>query len=178
MKASIKNIVLPDAPAPTRAAYKKPVVGTMSRHMQVVEIPSAYNPKPAPIPKPRPKCKAAPKPKKTRGAGKREVHQNPRFWTEEKVERVIEMYEAGATLQEIGNVYGKPWTAVRNLITRLSNKGLLVRHQLRRYTPEDIDRIRELRAEGRTFGEIGDIMGRSYSAVYGAYVQAERKKKC
>jgi hypothetical protein len=177
LKASIKNIVLPDAPAPTRAVYKKPVVGTMSRHMQVVEIPSAYNPKPAPIPKPKPKRKAYPKPQKTRGMGKREVHREPKFWTEDKVQRVIEMYENGATLQEIGNVYGKPWGAVRSLITRLADKGLIKRRHWEHYTEEDIDRMRELRADGRTYAEIGDIMGRTPSAVFNALKRADRGEK-
>lgn len=169
---------LPCAPfPPTKATYKKPVVGDMSRHLQVVEIPSAYNPKPAPIPKPRPKRKAYPKPPKTRGMGKREVHREPKFWTEEKVERVIEMYENGATLQEIGNQFGKPWGAIRSLITRLSDKGLIERHHAERYTKEDIERIRELKAAGKTYAEIGDIMGRTSSAVFNALKRADRGKE-
>ena len=166
---------LPCAPfPPTKATYKKPVVGD-GKYIKV--LPSEYCPKPAPIPKPRPKCKTAPKPKKTRGAGKREVYQNPRFWTEEKVERVIEMYEAGATLQEIGNVYGKPWTSVRNLITRLSDKGLIERHHAEHYTDEDIERIRELKTAGKTYAEIGDIMGRTPSAVFNVLKRADGGKK-
>lgn len=169
---------LPCAPfPPTKATYKKPVVGDMSRHLQVVEIPSAYNPKPAPIPKPRPKRKAYPKPPKTRGMGKRKVHREPKFWTEDKVERVIEMYENGATLQEIGNQFGKPWGAIRSLITRLSDKGLIERHHAERYTKEDIERIRELKAAGKTYAEIGDIMGRTSSAVFNALKRADRGKE-
>ena len=177
MKASIKNIVLPDAPAPTKAAYKKPVVGTMSRHMRVVEVPSVYAPKPAPIQKPGPKRKAYPKPPKTRGMGKREVHREPKFWTEEKVEKVIEMYDNGATLQEIGNRFGKPGTSVRNLISRLSDKGLIERHHAEHYTDEDIDRMRELREAGKTYAEIGDIMGRTPAAVFNVLKRADRGKR-
>jgi len=169
---------LPCAPfPPTKATYKKPVVGDTFKHMRVVEVPSAYNPKPAPIPKPRPKRKAYPKPPKSRGMGKREVHQKSRFWTDDKVERVIEMYENGATLQEIGNVYGKPWGAIRSLITRLSDKGLIERHHAERYTEEDIERIRELKAAGKTYAEIGDIMGRTSSAVFNALKRADRGEK-
>lgn len=164
---------LPCAPfPPTKAVYKKPVIGE-GKYIKV--LPSVYKPKPAPIPKPRPKCKAAPKPKKTRGAGKMEAHQNPMFWTEEKVERVIEMYENGATLQEIGNVYGKPWTSVRNLISRLSDKGLIERHHAEHYTDEDIERMQELKGAGKTYAEIGDIMGRTPSAVFNALKRARRE---
>lgn len=146
--------------------------------MRVVEVPSAYAPKPAPIPKPGPKLKAYPKPQKSRGMGKREVHREPKFWTEDKVQRVIEMYEAGKTLQEIGNVYGKPGTSVRNLITRLSDKGLIERHHVEHYTDEDIDRMRELREAGKTYAEIGDIMGRSPDAVFNVLKRARREGKC
>jgi transcriptional regulator len=169
---------LPCAPfPPTKATYKKPVVGDTFKHMRVVEVPSAYNPKPAPIPKPRPKLKAYPKPPKTRGMGKREVHREPKFWTEEKVEKVIEMYENGATLQEIGNRFGKPGTSVRNLITRLSDKGLIERHHVEHYTDEDIDRMRELREAGKTYAEIGDIMGRTPAAVFNVLKRADRGKR-
>ncbi|MBQ2299569.1 MAG: sigma-70 region 4 domain-containing protein [Bacteroidaceae bacterium] len=107
--------------------------------------------------------------------GKREVHQKSRFWTDDKIERVIEMYEAGATLQEIGNVYGKPWTSVRNLISRLSDKGLIERHHAEHYTDEDIERIRELKTAGKTYAEIGDIMGRTSNAVFNALKRARRE---
>ena len=166
---------LPDAPAPTRAVYKKPVVGTYAPGMRVIEIPSTYNPKPAPKPKPRPKRKAYPKPPKTRGMGKREVHREPKFWTEDKVQRVIEMYENGATLQEIGNRFGKPWTSVRNLISRLSDKGLIERHHAEHYTEEDIERMRALKDAGKTYAEIGDIMGRAPSAIFNALKRARRE---
>lgn len=169
---------LPCAPfPPTKATYKKPVVGDTFKHMRVVEVPSAYAPKPAPIPKPRLKLKADPKPQKSRGMGKREVHREPKFWTDEKVKKVIEMYENGATLQEIGNRYGKPWTSVRSLITRLADKGLINRRHWEHYTDEDIDRMRELKAAGKTYAEIGDIMGRTPSAIFNALKRADRGKE-
>ena len=146
---------LPDAPAPTKAAYKKPVIGE-GKYIKV--LPSVYKPKPAPIPKRKPK----PKKKLARGY-KREVHQKSRFWTDDKIERVIEMYEAGKTLQEIGNVYGKPGTSVRNLITRLSDNGLIERHHAEHYTDEDIERIRELKTAG--------------SAVFNVLKRADRGKR-
>ena len=177
MKSSMKlKRYLPKSPfPPTKATYKKPVVGDTFKHMRVVEVPSVYAPKPAPIPKPRPKLKAYPKPPKTRGMGKREVHREPKFWTEEKVEKVIEMYEAGATLQEIGNVYGKPWGAARSLITRLADKGRIKRRHWEHYTEEDIERMRELREAGKTYAEIGDIMGRTPSAIFNSLKRARRE---
>lgn len=175
MRNSMKIIrKLPPANEPTRAAYKKPVIGE-GKYIKV--LPSVYKPKPAPIPKPRPKLKAYPKPQKSRGMGKREVHREPKFWTEDKVQRVIEMYEAGKTLQEIGNVYGKPGTSVRNLISRLSDKGLIERHHAEHYTEEDIDRMRELKAAGKTYAEIGDIMGRTPSAIFNALKRARMEGK-
>ena len=46
---------LPDAPEPTKAAYKKPVIGE-GKYIKV--LPSVYKPKPAPIPKRQPKSSA------------------------------------------------------------------------------------------------------------------------
>ena len=166
---------LPCAPfPPTKAVYKKPVIGE-GKYIKV--LPSVYKPKPAPIPKPRPKLKAYPKPPKSRGMGKREVHQKSRFWTDDKVQRVIEMYEAGATLQEIGNQFGKPGTSVRNLISRLSDKGLIERHHAEHYTEEDIEKMRALKDAGKTYAEIGDIMGRTSSAIFNALKRARREEK-
>ena len=87
------------------------------------------------------------------------------------------MYEAGKTLQEIGNVYGKPWTSVRNLISRLSDKGLIERHHAEHYTDEDIERIRELKTAGKTYAEIGDIMGRTPAAVFNVLKRADRGER-
>ena len=65
MKASIKNTNLPYRGEPTKAVYKKPVVGDVSKYLRV-ELPCQYNPRPAPITKPRKPVKKAvpPKPRK------------------------------------------------------------------------------------------------------------------
>ena len=96
--------MLPDAPAPTKAAYKKPVIYNNSKHMRVVELPCQYKPKPAPIPQRTPKTK--PKKKLARGY-KREVHQQPRFWTAEREQELAELYQEGTTIDQIAIYFDK-----------------------------------------------------------------------
>jgi phosphoglycolate phosphatase len=44
-------------------------------------------------------------------------------------------------------------------------------------TPEIIDRMRELREAGKTYAEIGDIMGRTPAAVFNVLKRADRGKR-
>ena len=158
MKASIKNIVLPDAPAPTKAAYKKPVIYNNSKHMRVVELPCQYKPKPAPIPKRTPK----PKPKKKLARGyKREVHQQPRFWTAEREQELAELYQEGTTIDQIAIYFDKAQSVISKRIEDMIDRGVIKRRRpLNAWPQEDLDLMYEMRMQGKTFGEIADRLGR------------------
>ena len=162
MKALIKNIVLPDAPAPTKAAYKKPVIYNNSKHMRVVELPCQYKPKPAPIPKRTPK----PKPKKKLARGyKREVHQQPRFWTAEREQELAELYQEGTTIDQIAIYFDKAQSVISKRIEDMIDRGVIKRRRpLNAWPQEDLDLMYEMRMQGKTFGEIADRLGRSYKA--------------
>lgn len=162
MKASIKNIVLPDAPAPTKAAYKKPVIGE-GKYIKV--LPSEYRPKPAPIPKPRKPVKKVKEKKE-----KKPAERPPRYWTEEKNQRLIELYTSGMKINDIAWEMGVSRGSVVGAVTRLANKGRLEgRRSLIIWTDEDLMRMKELRDKGKTFGEIADAMGRSQKGVAEQY---------
>ena len=157
MKASIKNIVLPDAPAPTKAAYKKPVIGE-GKYIKV--LPSVYKPKPAPIPKRKPK----PKKKPARGY-KREVHQPPRFWTAEREQELAELYQEGTTIDQIAIYFDKAQSVISKRIEDMIDRGVMKRRRpLNAWPQEDLDLMYEMRMQGKTFGEIADRLGRSYKA--------------
>ena len=162
MKASIKNIVLPDAPAPTRAVYKKPVVGTYAPGMRVIEIPSVYHPKPAPIPKHRKKSKVKklPKERKPRAS----------FWTPENEEKLIQMYKAGVMYDEMAKVFRMSRGGVAARVQILVNQGRLD-HRLvhNAWTDEDLSLLYEMRAAGKSYGEISDRIGRSAKACNEMY---------
>jgi len=148
---------LPDAPAPTRAAYKKPVIGE-GKYIKV--LPSVYKPKPAPIPKRKPK----PKKKPARGY-KREVHQQPRFWTAEREQELAELYQEGTTIDQIAIYFDKAQSVISKRIEDMIDRGVMKRRRpLNAWPQEDLDLMYEMRMQGKTFGEIADRLGRSYKA--------------
>ena len=148
---------LPDAPAPTKAAYKKPVIGE-GKYIKV--LPSVYKPKPAPIPKRKPK----PKKKPARGY-KREVHQPPRFWTAEREQELAELYQEGTTIDQIAIYFDKAQSAISKRIEGMIDRGVMKRRRpLNAWPQEDLDLMYEMRMQGKTFGEIADRLGRSYKS--------------
>ena len=150
---------LPDAPEPTRAAYKKPVIGE-GKYIKV--LPSEYRPKPAPIPKRTPKPK--PKKKPTRGY-KREVHQPPRFWSVEREQELAELYQEGTTIDQIAIYFDKAQSVISKRIEDMIDRGVMKRRRpLNAWPQEDLDLMYEMRMQGKTFGEIADRLGRSYKA--------------
>ena len=159
---------LPDAPAPTKAAYKKPVLGTYAPGMRVVEIPSVYEPKPAPIPAPQKKPKV--KERKQKEPRQRKPRKNAGFWTPENEEKLIQMYKAGAMYDEMAKVFGKSRGGISARIQKLANQGRIeFRYNAREWTAEDLTIMKEMRAEGKSFGEIADRLGRGYKACSEQY---------
>ena len=165
MKASIKNIVLPDAPAPTKAAYKKPVEYINSKHLRVVEVPTVYNPRPAPPKKVKRFVEKKPAPRKERIAP--EVRG---FWTESNVKKLIEMYDAGMTYDEIGDYFGKTKSTICGKIRRLTDGGMVSnRRNNTPWTAKDLDMMKKMRNAGKTFDEIANKLGRSPQGCYEYY---------
>ena len=154
---------LPPSNEPTRAAYKKPVIGE-GKYIKV--LPSVYKPKPAPIPKPRTNPAKKAKEKKE----KKPAERQPKCWTEEKNQKLIELYTSGMKINDIAREMGISRGAVVGAVTRLANKGRLEsRRSLVIWTDEDLSRMKELRDSGKTFGEIADAMGRTQKAVTEQY---------
>lgn len=151
---------LPDAPEPTRATFHRNKIDGYGKFITV--LPSEYHPRPAPIPKPRPK--KPPKPKETKEQVK--VKQaarasKARWWNEERITTLIKLHREGITYVNIAEQMGTTRGAITSQVKRLIDRGLLSpREERDTWLPEDLDRLMELRAEGKTFGEIGDILGR------------------
>lgn len=171
MKASIKNIKLPDAPEPTRAAYKKPVVYTNSNQARVVELPCIY-PKPLPVPKQR-KRKPKPKPKKEQKPRKKTP---PKIWTTDKVERLTELYSQGVPYKEIAEKLGVKYGQVCGAIDRLHEKGELIFKQKQgKWTQREVNRLLDLKAAGLTWQEISEKMGRPVASCSNKYFKEVKK---
>lgn len=172
-KCSIKNRALPFRGEPTRAAYKKPVMGE-GKYIHV--IPSVYNPKPAPIPsrKPAPKRKAV---KQSKARRRREVNHPPRYWTEERVKTLIELYGNGLTYADIALHMETSRNAVNSKINRLVvQKVLQPRKQEDQWEQEEIDRLVDLKKSGKTIAEISDILGKSKNFCYKVWRRCNAKQ--
>lgn len=162
-KCSIKNRALPFRGDPTRAAYQKPVMGE-GKYIHV--IPSVYDPKPAPVPsrKPVPKKKAV---KASKVRRRREVRHPPRYWTEERVKTLIELYDQGLIYADIALQMETSRSAVNSEINRLiSKKVIQPRKQGDRWEQEEVDRLVDLKKSGKTIAEISDILGKSKNSCY------------
>lgn len=111
---------LPCAPFPaTKAAYKKPVLYNNSKHMRVVELPCQYNPRPIQVPKKKPTIQKEKRLDKTSRIHKRQK------WTDEKIQKVIDMYNNGASYIEIGKAIGRSSSNVHKKIHMLIANGEL-----------------------------------------------------
>lgn len=139
------------------------MIGTYAPGMRVVEIPSVYKPKPAPIPKPKTI-------RKKRIVRKKERKTRVGFWTAEKEERLIQMYKDGAMYEEMAKVFGKSRGGISARIQKLADQGRVkLRNNPREWTEEDLALMKEMRADGKSFGEIADRLGRGYKACSEQY---------
>ena len=171
MKASIKNIKLPDAPEPTRAAYQKPVAYYSSKHLKVVELPGNY-PKPLPDP-PKPKEKLV---KKATREAKPRKKTPPKIWTPDKVERLTELYSQGSSYKDIAAEFGVTYKQVCGAIDRLHDKGeLKIKQNQGKWTQQEIDKLLELKASGLTWHEISEKMGRPIPSCSNKYLKEVKK---
>lgn len=160
MRALIRNINLPDAPAPTKPAYKKPAIYYDSKKMRVVELPCAYCPKPAPIPKAEKKGRNMSRPSTRRKSDKRGE------WTEERLKKLIDLYNAGVPYEDIAQKLGCSVTVAYAGIGKMRKAGRIPEIRADKgWTPEQDAELVRLYNEGVIFVEIGARIGRSKSAV-------------
>lgn len=111
---------------------------------------------------------------------KRTLSPTSSVWTEEMVNKLIELHRAGLTFSQIGKELGVSKNSVSSKVRVLVEAGVLKpRTEQFSWPQEDVDRMFQLRAEGRTWGEIADRLGRKITACHNAYGrERERREKC
>ena len=176
MKASIKNIVLPDAPAPTKAAYKKPVLYNNSKHMRVVELPCQYNPRPIQVSKKKPAEQKGKRLDRTAYIQKRQK------WTDEKIRKVIDLYNSGMQISEIGEKMHCSTHAASMVIFKARKEGRIRTRKVDlNLSQEKEKQLICMYNNGASYVEIGKAIGRSRSNVYkkihGQIVNGELKER-
>ena len=229
MKASIKNIVLPDAPEPTRPIrddrfegygkmiYERQIPTTpvelqipptrsnsqaaqaeremkiildlarqgktatqiaeesgynRNRVVQVVKRFAEYGAKLTPE-----------KPKKRKVTVTKTYRESNRLvWDDDAVKQLIALHaNTSLSYTEIGARIGVSKNAVTSKVKRLIDEGVLKpRMKQAPWTDDDTEKLFRLRAQGKTWNEIGDVFGRNGQACMMAYrrEQERRAKKC
>ena len=121
-------------------------------------------------------AKLAPEPPKKK---KRAVSPTSSVWTEEMVNKLIELHKAGLSFSEIGKELGVSKNSVAPKVRVLVEAGVLKpRTEQFSWPQEDVDRMFQLRAEGKTWGEISDKLGRKITACHNKYCKEVEKRKC
>ena len=121
-------------------------------------------------------AKLAPEPIKKK---KRAVSPTSSVWTEEMVNKLIKLHRAGLSFSEIGKELGVSKNSVAPKVRVLVEAGVLKpRTEQFSWPQEDVDRMFQLRAEGKTWGEISDKLGRKITACHNKYCKEMEKRKC
>lgn len=150
---------LPSAPQPTKAAYKKPVQYYDPKHMVVVELPPNL-PKRYEFPKGDPeRTKRIQKSRQKTIERKKKL---PRGWNDDMVVKLKRLYNEGMLLKDISIELGVKYSTMNGYIGKLQDCGELEqRPEPKVWTNEEVRRLKELREQGKTFEEIGEILSRS-----------------
>ena len=120
-------------------------------------------------------AKLAPEPHKKK---KRAVSPTSSVWTEEMVNKLIELHRAGLSFSEIGKELGVSKNSVAPKVRVLVEAGVLKsRVEEIAWPAEDVDRMFQLRAQGKTWGEISDKLGRKITTCHNKYCKEVEKRK-
>ena len=102
------------------------------------------------------------------------------IWTEENINKLIELHRQGLTYSEIGRELGITKNSVTSKVQRLINFGILesrMDHIL--WSEEDIEMLFKLREDGKTWAEIGQFFGKSSNTCQVTFSRLlERRQKC
>lgn len=100
-------------------------------------------------------------------------------WTDEMIDQLIELHRAGLTFSQIGREMGLTKSSITSKVKILVEDGILEpRVEQMTWTAEDMERLMQLRENGKTWGEIADVFGRKISACHMAYKREMEKRKC
>ena len=120
-------------------------------------------------------AKLKPEPK---GKKKKRVPSAMTVWTDEMMEKLITLHRKGLTFTQIGEQIGVSKNSVSSKVRVLVEDGILEpRGEQQAWPYEDIDLMFQLRAEGKTWGEISDKLGRKITACHNAYSRERAKRK-
>ena len=100
------------------------------------------------------------------------------MWTDEMEEQLIALHHEGLTFAQIAKEIGVSKGAISSKVRSLVEAEVLKpRMQEIMWTKEEMDRMFQMRAQGKTWGEISDKLGRKITACHNAYSRERAKRK-
>lgn len=154
MKASIKNTNLPYRGEPTKAVYKKPVVGDVSKYLRV-QLPTVEpRQEPVRMRTVRPVKADHPKQRKPR----------PSIWNEENIQILIRERSAGTPYADISKIIGISKSAIYKKAMELLDDGQIEPIQ-NFWTEDEKKRLIEMYTAGATGIEMQEALNRSRGSV-------------
>ena len=183
--ASIKIGISPrNLPVPkfrTEPAWRKPVV-EYPKDATVIEIPYKWDRKPAKPgkkEKQKPTKKAEPKPKKEKVKRTYSVltGKERHGWTEDEIEKLIIMYEDGASYIEIMEAVRHSESSIATKLTVLRKEGRITSIRLKEaWTQEEVDTLLTMKAQGHNLEQISKAMEKTYASVWCKYKKIKGKE--
>lgn len=192
--ASIKIGISPrNLPVPkfrTEPAWKKPVID-YPKDAVIIDVPYKWNrkpakpgkkekqkPKPITIREQKPPKKAEQKKEKIKRTTYTLSDKDRRNWTPEDVETLIRMYTEGASYIEISEAVRHAESSIATKLTQLRKEGRITSTRSKEaWTQEQVDTLLTMKAQGRTLEEVGEVIGKSYTAVWCKYRKIRRKEE-
>lgn len=184
MRILVKNLPETNPKTRTEPAWKKPIV-EYPKDARITEVTYKWNPekkakpkrKAKPVKKEKPRQKPGPKKKVKRTLTALSGNER-RNWTEEDVEKLIEMYNDGASYVEISEVVRHAESSIATKLTKLRKAGRITSTRSQEsWTQEQVDTLLAMKAQGRTLEEVSVVIKKSYAAVWCKYRKIKAKEK-
>ena len=119
-------------------------------------------------------AKLTPEPKRKKHIDKRKLT----MWTDEMEEQLIALHHEGLTFAQIAEEMGVSKSSISSKVRSLVEAEVLEsRMKEIMWTKEEMDRMFQMRAQGKTWGEISDKLGRKITACHNAYSRERAKRK-
>ena len=171
MSGALMKISPRDLPVPrikTVPAWKKPVID-YPKDATIIEIPYKWDRKPA-------KQGKKEKPKRTYSVLTGKERRN---WTEDEIEKLICMYNDGASYIDIMEAVRHSESSIATKLTQLRSRGRIAGVRSKdAWTQEEVDTLLTMKDQGHSLEKISKALGKSYASVWSKNRKIEDKKEC
>ena len=191
MKISPRDLPVPKIK--TEPAWKKPVID-YPKDATIIEIPYKWDRKPA---KQGKKEKQKPKPitvrkqKQTQVKKEEPKKEKPkrtysvltgkerRSWTEDEIEKLICMFNDGASYIDIMEAVRHSESSIATKLTQLRSRGRIAGVRSKdAWTQEEVDTLLTMKDQGHSLEKISKALEKSYASVWSKNRKIEDKKEC